>query len=74
LVQALKVKYDEALKQGSLWYQDKVNSLTEKTNGLSGGEWYVCTYEWQGLFPIGWLFILGIFVIMTNVCNKIVAF
>jgi hypothetical protein len=36
LAEALKLKYQETLKQGTLWYQDKLITLSQRTNG---GEW-----------------------------------
>ena len=39
LAETLKVKYQDTLKQGTIWYQDKLNSLSQRKNGIGGGEW-----------------------------------
>ncbi len=39
LAETLKVKYRDTLKQGTIWYQEQLNSLSQRKNGIGGGEW-----------------------------------
>lgn len=49
LAEALKLKYQETLKQGTLWYQDKLITLSQRTNG---GEWWV-----DLVFVVSWVYL-----------------
>jgi hypothetical protein len=39
LAEALKLRYADTLKQGSIWYQQKVDSFSQRRGAMGGGEW-----------------------------------
>jgi hypothetical protein len=39
LADALKMKYQDTLKAGTVWYQGQLNSFSQRKNGIGGNEW-----------------------------------
>ena len=39
LAETLKMRYEDTLKAGAVWYQDQLSSFSQRKNGLGGNEW-----------------------------------